>query len=68
MWVADMDFLCPLEVIDAVVNRAKHGIYGYSSLDSNTEFKKSAASWFKRKYNLETDVDWMIFKLGIVPA
>jgi len=30
MWVADMDFKCPKPVVDALVERAKHGIYGYS--------------------------------------
>jgi len=30
MWVADMDFLTPLPVIDAINKRAKHGIYGYT--------------------------------------
>lgn len=29
MWVADMDFRCAQPIIDAVVKRAEHGIYGY---------------------------------------
>lgn len=29
MWVADMDFKAPQAVIDALVKRAAHGIYGY---------------------------------------
>ena len=31
MWVADMDFPAPQPVIEALIRRAKHGIYGYSS-------------------------------------
>ena len=31
MWVADMDFRCPPGVIEAMVNRAQQGVYGYSS-------------------------------------
>ena len=30
MWVADMDFPCPAPVVEAVVERARHPIYGYS--------------------------------------
>jgi len=30
MWVADMDFRSPPAVIEALVARAEHGIYGYS--------------------------------------
>ena len=33
MWVADMDFACPKPVVDAVVARAMHPIYGYPYLD-----------------------------------
>jgi hypothetical protein len=29
MWVADMDFLCPPQVIEALQNRIEHGIFGY---------------------------------------
>lgn len=29
MWVADMDFLCPPAVRQAVLQRAEHGIFGY---------------------------------------
>ena len=30
LWVADMDFPCPKPVVDAVIERAKHPIYGYT--------------------------------------
>jgi cystathionine beta-lyase len=29
LWVADMDFLAPSVVIDALLKRARHGIFGY---------------------------------------
>ena len=35
MWVADMDFRCPQPVVDALVERARHGIFGYAM---QTEF------------------------------
>ena len=30
MWVADMDFKPPAEIIDAIKKRAEHGIFGYT--------------------------------------
>lgn len=30
MWVADMDFKAPDEIINALVKRAGHGIFGYT--------------------------------------
>jgi len=68
MWVADMDFSCPKEVIEAVQQRATHGIYGYTSEDAVIAFKKAAAGWFERHYFFSTEIDRMIFIPGIVPA
>ena len=30
MWVADMDFACPRPVVEAVIERAQHPVYGYT--------------------------------------
>jgi cysteine-S-conjugate beta-lyase len=68
MWVADMDFLCPREVISAIKDRAEHGIYGYTSEDAVDAFKKAASGWYKRHYQLDTDIDSMIFIGGVVPS
>jgi cysteine-S-conjugate beta-lyase len=68
MWVADMDFLCPKEVISAVINRAKHGIYGYTSEDAVDAFKEAASGWFARHYGLKSGTDSMIFIGGVVPS
>ena len=35
MWVADMDFEAPPEVIEAIRQRADHGIFGYSYVPSS---------------------------------
>ena len=68
MWVADMDFLCPHEVIAAVKKRAEHGIYGYTSVDAISAFKKAAAGWFDRRYGYKTKIEWMLFIGGVVPS
>ena len=68
MWVADMDFLCPKEVISAVTNRAKHGIYGYTSEDAVDAFKEAASGWLTRHYGLKAGTDSMIFITGVVPS
>lgn len=31
MWIADMDFHCPLPVIERLISRAEHGIFGYTA-------------------------------------
>jgi len=68
MWVADMDFMCPPEVIDVVVKRAQHGIYGYTSEAVVDAFKRAAAGWFERRYNWKTKTEWMLCTPGVVPV
>ncbi|MFX0125753.1 MAG: MalY/PatB family protein [Candidatus Hodarchaeota archaeon] len=67
LWVADMDFRAPQPVIDALVERAKHGIFGYTGPDPS-KYNKSVINWFKRRYNWSLHEDWLIFSPGIVQA
>lgn len=68
MWVADMDFLCPPTVIEAVQQRAAHGIYGYTNQTAVDEFFQAASDWAKRRYGWAFDPDWATFLPGVVPA
>ena len=68
MWVADMDFRCPPEVIDAVKKRAEHGIYGYTDSSLVRKFIEAGIAWFQRRYGWEADPDWGFFTPGVVPV
>ncbi len=68
MWVADMDFPCPKEVVETVVKRAQHGIYGYTSPECTREFLAAAADWMRRRQGWVPDEEDMIFSPGVVPA
>ena len=65
-WVADMDFKTAQPIIDAIVARAKHGIYGYAI--AGDEFYEAITSWQMRRNNWEVLKEWILFSPGIVPA
>ncbi|MFQ5980841.1 MAG: MalY/PatB family protein [Candidatus Heimdallarchaeota archaeon] len=67
LWVADMDFKAPQPVIDALVQRAQHGIFGYTFPDPQ-KYNESVISWFKRRHNWPLDENWLVFSPGIVQA
>ena len=49
-WVADYDFKCPDFLIDKLIEKSKHGIFGYSEpLDS---YFVSLKNWYKRRYDI----------------
>ena len=66
MWVADMDFETPEFVTKAVIERAKHPVYGYSFFNDN--YFKTLIAWNKRRHGWEIEKDWIVFSPGIVTA
>ncbi|MFW9853771.1 MAG: MalY/PatB family protein [Candidatus Thorarchaeota archaeon] len=66
LWVADMDFRTPQTVIDALENRARHGIFGYTFPGS--EYSDSVINWFRRRHGWSINKKWIVFSPGVVPA
>ncbi len=66
MWVADMDFRCPPAVIEALVKRAQHGIFGYTV--PTDPYYEAVISWMKRRYEWDVKREWITLSPGIVPA
>lgn len=66
MWVADMDFAVPKEVIEAIQNRLSHSVFGYSYVGEDC--KKAIIGWFERHHNWSIEQDTILFHQGVVPA
>lgn len=66
MWVADTDFRCPQPVVDAVIERAQHPIYGYPFVTK--DFAQATCSWVARRHGWQMETDWIVFATGIVPV
>jgi len=66
MWVADMDFKAPQAVNDALIERAKHGIYGYTAIDSDV--KQAIIQWLERRHQWSIDKEWLAFSPGVVTS
>lgn len=64
MFVADMDFRTVPEVIEALSNRAAHGVFGYAMPDDR--YFEAMCGWFKRHYDWEIQPDWVEVTPGIV--
>lgn len=64
LWVADMDFLSPPAVTEAIIERAKHGLFGYTC--PSQEYYNSIINWVKRSHDWTLDQQWITFIPGIV--
>lgn len=66
LWVADMDFKTSSYVEDALAERARHGIFGYS--ESQTPYFEIVRDWMKRHHDWEVKEPWLIKTPGVVFA
>jgi len=66
LWVADMDFAAPDAVVQKLIKRAEHGVYGYSF--EPEEYYEVFINWLDRRHNWKIKKEWIINATGIVPA
>ena len=66
MWVADMDFQTALEIREAIMKRAEHGIFGYSVIPD--AWYEAYIQWWKMRHGYTMERDWLIFCTGVVTA
>ncbi|MED4016732.1 MalY/PatB family protein [Sutcliffiella cohnii] len=66
MWVADMDFPAPRAVTDAIIKRAEHGVYGYTSVPPTVT--EAIQSWYSTNYQWHFNSNTVTYLSGVVPA
>ena len=66
LWVADMDFKTSSYIEDALVERAKEAIFGYSEVQ--TPYFQAVANWMKIHHNWEVKRTWLVKTPGVVFA
>ncbi|PNR97846.1 cystathionine beta-lyase [Petrotoga mexicana DSM 14811] len=66
MWVADMDFKSPPDVIEALKKRAEHGIFGYPMLDDY--YFDPFINWIETRHGSEVKKEWIVTTDGVVDA
>lgn len=66
LWVADMDLKTSSYIEDALIERAREGIFGYS--DVQTPYFEIVSGWIGRHHGWETKEQWLVKTPGIVFA
>ncbi|MCM1121852.1 MAG: pyridoxal phosphate-dependent aminotransferase [Eubacterium sp.] len=66
LWVADMDFKTSSYIEDALIERAKEGIFGYSEV--KTPYFEIVRDWMVRHHNWSPEEQWLVKTPGVVTA
>ena len=65
LWVADMDFKAPPEVVEALKERAAHPIYGYTV--STEGYYNGLLNWMGKRHGWSgVEKDWILYTPGVV--
>lgn len=65
-WVADMDFRTADCIQDALINRARHGVYGYASITDS--YYDAVINWFATRHGWKIEREWILPVSGVIPA
>lgn len=66
LWIADMDFPTAPAVTEALVQRARHGLFGYNKAPANA--KQAVCDWMQRRHNVHVEPDWVFSSPGVVDS
>jgi cystathionine beta-lyase len=64
MWLADMDFECPGNIIEALKKRIDHRIFGYSI--EPDELKAAIVEWLKKRHNYNVEEESIVYFPSVV--
>jgi cystathionine beta-lyase len=64
LWVADMDFECAPCITEALIDRIKHGVLGYTKAPK--DFKNKIADYLEHHYQWQVDPEWVVILPSVV--
>lgn len=64
LWVADMDFALPGEILEEFHKRIEHGIFGYTDPDEG--YYKALDQWFYGRHGYHVKPEWVTVGCGVV--
>ncbi len=64
LWVADMDFLSPPAITEALKKRVEHGLFGYTV--PSEEYFVSIVNWLQKRHGWQVEKEEITFVPGVV--
>lgn len=66
LWVADMDFKCAPEILEALHVRVDHGVFGYTM--ATVAYYDAVLNWFDSHHGWRPERAWCVLTPGVVFA
>ena len=66
MWVADMDFKVANPILDSLILRTNHGVFGYTMIPDS--FYDAEIYWWEKRHNFRIKKEWIEPTVGVIPS
>ncbi|QKF73634.1 putative C-S lyase [Aliarcobacter faecis] len=66
MWVADMDFEVAPVIVENIIKKAQHSVFGYSIIPK--EYYEAEINWWKKRYDFIIKKEWIEPTIGVIPS
>ena len=66
MWVADMDFEVASKIVESIIKKASHGVFGYTMIPN--EYYNAELNWWKKRFNFEIKKEYILPTTGVIPS
>jgi len=66
MSIADMDFEAPAFIKEAIIERARHGVFGYTVVPQS--YYSAVSGWLGRRFGWTVERERIRFSPGVIPA
>ncbi|WP_297598994.1 aminotransferase class I/II-fold pyridoxal phosphate-dependent enzyme [uncultured Cetobacterium sp.] len=63
--ISDTDFKSPQPILDAILQRTGHGIFGYSRWNHD-DYKNSIQKWYQTRYKTTIEKDWIVYSPSVI--
>lgn len=63
--ISDMDFRSPQEITAKIIERANHGVFGYSRWN-HKDYKGAIKNWFLNRYQTNIETDWVVYSPSVL--
>ena len=63
--ISDMDFQSPPEILQAIEQHAKHGIFGYTRWNHDA-YKSPITHWYKSRFSADMSREWIVYSPSVI--
>ncbi|PAV28317.1 beta-cystathionase [Virgibacillus profundi] len=63
--ISDMDFQSPPEILQAIDEHAKHGIFGYTRWNHDA-YKSAITHWYKSRFSAHMPDEWIVYSPSVI--